>query len=154
MTDTARAIADVVELLGYVELTDITHYEVSGVRRQTKVEDDFEAGARDPQVMVRSEDGKLETRVRLTFESVDARLVADIAAIYTLSEPLEIDEDVISEFLERVGIMAVYPYLRAALHGSAAQIGVDAPVLGLFRPSSLRVSPDDAKARAEREEGE
>lgn len=154
MTTKPKAVKSAVELLSYVELTDITHYEVLGKRRATEPEDGFEPGARDPEVMVRKEDGTLETRVRLTFEAVDARLVADVSAIYTLSEPLEISEEAISEFLERVGVMAVFPYLRAALHGSAAQLGVDVPVLGLLRPSSLRVTPDEANTRGERVDSE
>jgi hypothetical protein len=152
MTGKGRAIADVVELLSYVDLTDIAHYEVSGVRRQSEPEEDFEPGVRDPQVMVRHEGGKLETRVRLAVDTDEARLVADIAAIYTLSEPLEVPDDVIAEFLERVGVMAVYPYLRAAIHGSAAQIGADAPVLGLLRSGSINVQPDEARVSTDEEE--
>lgn len=154
MTANARVITDVVELLSYVDLTDIAHYEVSGVRRQSDPEEGFEPGVRDPQVMVRNQDGKLETRVRLAVETNEARLVADIAAIYALTEPLELPDDVTSEFLERVGIMAVYPYLRAAIHGSAAQIGVDAPVLGLLRSGSIAVHPDEADAPTDGRDGQ
>lgn len=142
-----REIDDVVELLGTVELTGITHYEVFGRRHGPSA--NVEPGIQPPQVMVRRSRTEIETRMRMVVDTETATLAADISATYTISEPSEISEDVVTEFLERVGLMAVYPYVREAIHTSASRLAVDAPVLGLMRAGSVRIVQDEPALESE-----
>jgi len=143
----ARTVDSTVALLEAVELTRITHYEVSGRRHASDAT--VEEGVRPPQVMVRKSELEIETRMRMVVETDVAVFTADISATYTLAEPAHVPDEVVTDFLERVGLMAVYPYAREAIHTSASRLAVDAPVLGLLRTGSVRIVPNGNSAPVE-----
>lgn len=142
-----RTIDSTIALLEAVELTRITHYEVSGRRHAPDATVD--EGVKPPQVMVRKSELEIETRMRMVVETDVAAFTADISATYTLSEPANVPDEVVTDFLERVGLMAVYPYAREAIHTSASRLAVDAPILGLLRTGSVRIIPDRNPASVE-----
>jgi hypothetical protein len=140
MNATERTVTSAADLLPLIELTAITTYEVAG-RRAAR--DDGVDQSDDIQVMVRVEGDDLETRARMYVVTQQAELVADVSATYSLREALEIPEAVVAEFVERVGVMAVFPYLREAIHTTATRLGVDAPVLGLLRAGNFKLNADN-----------
>lgn len=99
-------------------------------------------------VTARGEPDWIEIRCRLTVQTVDADLVVDRSAIFRYSEPLEVGSEVVLEFIEKVGVMSVYPYLREAVTRLATDLGVSPPVMGLLRAGTVRVSDlaEDQKA--------
>ena len=139
---TAISVATAADLLPLVELTAITTYEISG-QRVAEAEASVQEVGDDFQVMVRLGAQDLETRGRVRVQTSQAVLIADVSATYTFSEPVDLSSDVVGEFVERVGVMAIFPYLREAVHTTASRLGVDAPVLGLLRAGNFRISADD-----------
>jgi hypothetical protein len=133
-----RVVSSAVELLPLIELTAITTYEVRGAR--VTREEQGVSGADDLQVLVRGGDDSLETRVRMQVLTEEAELLADVGATYSFSEPLELPQEVVAEFVERVGVMAAFPYLREAIHTTATRLGVNVPVLGLLRSGSFSLN--------------
>ncbi|MFZ2177457.1 MAG: hypothetical protein WAW17_26205 [Rhodococcus sp. (in: high G+C Gram-positive bacteria)] len=141
MTDNSspRTVADARELLELTELTDIVFFE-TGARRNPDVEET----PLSMQIALRREELLLEVRCRATVSGSGGEYVADASAVFKLHEPIEAADDVITEFVERVGVMSVYPYLRESITQSGAKLGLDRPVLKLLRPGDIHVTVDDS----------
>lgn len=130
-----RVITDARELLELTELTDIAFYEI-GARRNPDVEDTPVS----IDIALRREELLLEIRCRATVLGGGGEYLVDASAVFTLQEPVQAPEAAIAEFVERVGVMSVYPYLREAITQSAAKLGLDRPVLRLLRPGDVHVT--------------
>lgn len=127
------------ELLPISEITSVETHEVRGQRLEP---DPNRESSHDLQVMARLRgEHELETRVRMTQITRDARLYADIGVVFTITGEVEIEQEAMREFIERVGVMAVFPFLRESVYTSASRIGVEAPVVGLLRAGEFRLSP-------------
>ncbi len=148
----ARVVSSAAEMLPLAELTGIKVFEIAG-RRVERAEDE---PAREPSesfsVLTRSGATWFETRSKMVVRTADADLVADAAAIFSYSEPLDVPQNVAGEFVEKVGLMAVYPFLREQVFTAASRLGVAPPVLGLLRAGGFTVGPatvDDATSESE-----
>lgn len=128
--------ANAAELLRYTELTEVRTYELRGRRVAAG-----EASESTPDIAVKVSETALETRMRLEVTTESAVLFSDMSVVYSLSEPLELAQDVVREFVERVGIMAVFPFVREAVFATAARLTVTPPVLGLLRAGTLTTGP-------------
>ncbi|MEE2061737.1 hypothetical protein [Rhodococcus artemisiae] len=132
-----RTVTDARELLDLAELTDIVFYETYA-RRTSDGEDNPLA----IQIALRREELVLEIRCRATVAGAGGEYLTDASAVFTLHEPIEAPDTVVAEFVERVGVMSVYPYLRESITQSAAKLGLDRPILKLLRPGDVHVTPD------------
>ncbi|AWK76374.1 hypothetical protein CBI38_33625 (plasmid) [Rhodococcus oxybenzonivorans] len=141
MTETSppRTVADARELLELTELTDIVFFE-TGARRKPDVEET----PLSIQIALRREELLLEVRCRATVSGSGGEYLADASAVFTLREPIEAADAIITEFVERVGVMSVYPYLRESITQSGAKLGLDRPVLKLLRPGDIHITVDDS----------
>ncbi len=95
-----------------------------------------------PEVRARASAESIEARLRVTARSETAELVADVAAQFSLRVPAEVSSTGLREFIEAVGVMTLYPYIRESLFSSAARLGEPAPVLELLRQGAFRVGGD------------
>lgn len=132
-----RVPRDARELLSLAELTGVRVFEVHG-----KIVDDgplSEQAVASPDLAIRVRPTSLETRMRLEVTTDVASLVADVSAEYTFSEPVQLSREVAEEFIERVAVLAVYPFVRESILTTAFRLGVPAPVLGLMHSGGFRV---------------
>lgn len=141
------------QLAGMVELRDIVFFQVHAERLNSTPKGAADGEVQNEpsqrigiQIQERHSETHIEVRCILEGETQDARYVIDAAAQYETETPVEINQDVVEAFVERVGVMAVYPYLREALQSAAAKLRLDAPVLGLLRPGGVKVTPDDPRS--------
>ena len=139
-----RTVTDARELLELAELTDIVFYEVLGRRTSNREEEPLSI-----QIALRLEELLLEIRCRATVAGAGGEYVTDASAVFTLREPIDAHDGVVTEFVERVGVMAVYPYLRESISQSAAKLGLDRPILKLLRPGDVHVTLDDRSPNVE-----
>lgn len=140
-----RRVASAVDLLPLAELTDIRVYEVLGRRApETQDQEDRQIG-HELTAHVRGDDTWLETRARMVLHTEEADLVADAASIFTFAEPLDVAPTAIRDFVEKVGVMAVFPFLREQVFTTATRLGVPAPVVGLLRAGEFHVELTDAQ---------
>ena len=76
-------------------------------------------------------------RFRLQLEIDDVEYVSDIEAIYEVPHDgptiNETSRDIVQDFADRVAFMAVYPYVRTAIHGASGRLGASRPVLPIIR---------------------
>jgi hypothetical protein len=135
MSDLMQA-QDAADLLSISELTGIRVYEIRGKRHE-----DADASPKEatPEIAIRTAGDALETRMRVSLSTNEADLFCDIGVQYTFRVPVEASKGVIGEFVERVAVMAVFPYVRESFFTTASRLGVGAPVLGLLRAGSFEI---------------
>lgn len=126
------------DVLGVSELTDIVVYEVAA-RRLPDDGADVEP-ADEFSVNARSANESFETRGRLYLRTTEAEFVVEVGAIYILTDSVRLPPHVAAEFIERVGVMALYPFVREQVFSAARRLGVGAPILGLLRAGQFRVA--------------
>ncbi|MFC8528402.1 hypothetical protein [Nocardia sp. NPDC057227] len=129
---------DASTLLALSELTDIVFYECSGRRDRDSGEAPLSI-----QIALGREKLGLEVRCRATIAGAGGEYVADASAVFTFREPVEATEEAITDFAARVGVMAVYPYLRESITQSSAKLGLQRPVLRLLRPGEVSLTITD-----------
>jgi len=146
-----RPVQTIGELMDLANLSDMTVYELSGQRLEpadddppVEVPSGNEPGDAPMQVFVRHDPERIQVRVRIEAQSPEALFVADIAAEFHLSAPVSAPEEVLREFVERVGVMAAYPYLRESLHSTAARMRLTPPLLQLLKANRVRMVQDEA----------
>jgi hypothetical protein len=126
------------ELLDQSELADVVMYETCGRRVDNDNDQEFTM-----QVLTRLGDGDFEIRCKASVSGQGGEYIADAGAIFTFRTEAKIEEGTAREFAERVGVMAVYPYLRAAISQSAGTLGLDRPILPLLRAGAIKLAGDD-----------
>lgn len=146
------AVEDARELLSHVELVGIELYELRARATTRENVAEFEE-AYEIKAAVNNEPGTLRTRFTLTFNAKDAEYVVDLAPRYDLADGIEVPQTVAVEFVEKVGIMAAFPFLRENLFGLATRMGRPVPVLGIVRQGDFRLTPDDPEPEAVDPEG-
>ena len=134
----ARNALNAADVVAHAELTEIRVNEVAG--RRLSADAEGSEPANDLQVNISGNGGGCEIRARFVLVTGEAELVADISALYTFEEELFLPMEVAAEFVERVGIMAVYPFIREQVFASATRLGVAAPVLGMLRAGQFTVN--------------
>lgn len=144
MSEGPRIVTSARELLDLTRLADIVWYELSGRRLSedeiASAEDTSSAGDDVPlQVLARSSDEQIEVRVRTSAHSASARFSVDVGALFDLAEPVAVEADVMKEFVQRVGVMAAYPFVREGLFSVAARMRVEAPLLQLLQSSGINL---------------
>ncbi|GAA1993358.1 SecB-like chaperone SecBL [Isoptericola halotolerans] len=137
-----RRIEDVRELLELADLTQIVTYALSAKRVQNQIEtmDDAE---QELQAQTRYDGKHLEARFALRFHAPNVDYFADIGGIFETPETVELADNVVPEFLSKIGVMAVFPYLREAVSGLGARLGAQVPVIGLLRLGDITFSAPD-----------
>jgi len=146
----SRVVASAAEMVNLVELTGIKVYDIAGhlveppaLEASTTDDPDRQPEPRTPgesfAVFARGGDTWFETRTKLVVQTVEADLSADAGAIFTYSEPLTVSREVAGEFVEKVGVMAVYPFVREQVFTTASRLGVAPPVMGLLRAGQFRI---------------
>ena len=92
------------------------------------------------EAMWRHGEQKLGTRFRASISGEGGEFLADAEAIFNLAEPRGLEESVIKDFEERVGVMVVYPFLRSAVAETATKLSLPRPVLSLIRRNEAQFS--------------
>jgi hypothetical protein len=132
-------ISEVDELVRLAELRDVIFYEVSGKRSGNE---DSEPQPFVLRSMFRHDATQLGTRFQVSVSGHGGDYIADAEAIFALSQPAEINPTALKEFIERVGVMVVYPFLREAVADVATRLSLRRPVLNLLRVGEARFSTD------------
>lgn len=135
--DEATKIDSVIDLLTRTELTEIRTYLLHGERAERAESSDAQVS-----ISARAEPALLEVRCRMVVETEDADLIVDRSALFTHSEPVALGKDAVREFVEKVGVMSVYPYLREGIFTLANNLGVSPPVMALMRAGGIQLSTD------------
>ncbi|MGQ4596730.1 hypothetical protein [Nocardia sp. R6R-6] len=135
-----RQVNTVDELVAIAELVDIIFFEVSGKRTSADPLEES-AAATDIEIAVRSRIDGVDVRCLCRVTGGGGEYVCDAAAQYEFGQPATVAEEVLTAFVQRVGIMTVYPYLRESITASATKLRLDPPLLRLLRPGDVHATP-------------
>lgn len=137
---------NIVELVSAVELTDITCIHLVADRRP-----DPDGGVAE--LLLEEEDGTVDMDVhavhwgqaieiwfRAAIETSNARLAAAFAIQYERQNADQIPDDVRQDFIERVAVMAVTPYIREAIQDLGTRLRVPAPLLPILRQGEFHLT--------------
>ena len=141
LADERFIVSDVRELLDLTELKEIITYRLIAERVLNDIEESAEPQY-DLDARVRKDDGGIETRFRMHVEAPNARYIADVGGIFVNKNPLDISASIMRDFINEIGIMVVFPYLREAITGLAARLGMAPPLLGFLRRGEGTFGPD------------
>jgi hypothetical protein len=135
------AVRDAAELLEYIELKGIIIYEIQGIRNNVKRD---ESGT-DLAISVQESHDQtfVEPRFRMLVSDSHARYTVDVGTRYEMSRPIDLSKSVLKEFIERVAIMAAFPFIRESVATTAARMELGVPVLGLLRAGGFSLDEDD-----------
>jgi len=124
------------DLLDLCELSQIVAYSLNAERAQNSIAS-AEESTRELSARSRFDGRHLEARFRIEVEGPGARYSADVGAIYEVEKPIELTPRATAEFMSKIGLMAVYPYLREAVTGLASRLGAPIPVIGILRLNEI-----------------
>lgn len=139
---------DIFELLGSTRLID-----VRSIHREASLELDpsegnglSELGELEPaeiaiEVNPVTWGTRIETWFRIVLESKDFHIIAAVAVLYDRESDEEIPESVRVEFVEKVAVMAAYPYLRADVQSLAADLRVGNLTLPVLQQGEFKITP-------------
>ncbi|MFE6923817.1 hypothetical protein ACFVAV_22520 [Nocardia sp. NPDC057663] len=127
-------------LVDIAELVDIVFFEVAG-KRTTSSSQTEANGSTDIDISVRTTSTGIDVRCLCRVIGGGGEYVCDAAARYDFGRSITISDSVLPEFVQRVGVMAVYPYLREAITASAAKLRLTPPLLRLLRPGDVHAAP-------------
>lgn len=138
--ETPLQVDSVDELVAIAELVDIVFFEVAGKRSASSPAEDSDDSP-DIDISVRTSSTGIDVRCVCRVSGGGGEYVCDAAARYDFGRPVEIRDPVLPEFVRRVGVMAVYPYLRESITASAAKLRLPPPLLRLLRPVDVHATP-------------
>lgn len=124
------------EFVARAELVDVVIFEVSGKRRDGFELADVPVSPDSTQMNIIQDGNEERVRIRcqLGLNARDGIYAVDVAAIFKLSEPTKLNDELVDDFALHVGIPTVYPYLRVELQMAARRLGLKPPILSLFKP--------------------
>ncbi|MEZ5087426.1 MAG: hypothetical protein R2722_14655 [Tessaracoccus sp.] len=147
---------DVVELLSSVHLTDVRTIQTMGELKldpSGKGLAELDESKRDGELSIAINPvawGRhIEVWFRAQFETSNALLVAAVAVTYERESEAEIPDETQTEFIEKVAVMAAYPYLRSMLQGLAAEMRFGTLTLDVLRQGEFQMTPLEADNAAE-----
>lgn len=85
----------------------------------------------------------LETWFRMTLDSAVFRAVCAVAVVYVRDEDSHIDPALQKEFIERVSVMAAYPYLRAEIQHQVSDLRMGQLTLDLLKQGQFQLQVED-----------
>lgn len=137
-----RQITAAEELVELLSLTDVRLYELTASRWEGFERPDEGPPDRpksETQMLVRRSDTALEVRLRYQVVSPDALYAVDLGATYSSSEPVEYEDSVLTEFIQRAAFMTIHPYARTYIQTLGSMLGVGRVLLSLRRPKDMVV---------------
>lgn len=131
-------VGDVHELLQLLDLSGITHHEIRGRLLDEPGPSDGPTSY-NIEVQHRDPPAALQIRFQMTVHHPAAEYVIDISSLYSAHGPFTVSREVVAVFIEKVAVMAVFPFLREGLATTAARMELPVPIIGLLRPGMFKV---------------
>lgn len=131
-------ISSAEELLPHGDLVDVRFLKFSA-EALDEPRPNFEDGdiEQTMQVVVGGSETAIEVRVDLTLLTATATYEVLAATQFHYAEGLEVSAEVAGEFAEKVGVMAVYPYLREAIQDFSGRLRNGPITIALMRQTKL-----------------
>jgi hypothetical protein len=87
----------------------------------------------------------IEIWVRAEVATVNANLACTFAVQYERSNEVDIPQEVKTDFIERVVVMAAVPYVREAIHSLGSRLRIPSPLLPVLRQGEFKMNSAGAE---------
>jgi hypothetical protein len=144
VADDRPIIESIEDLVDAVELTDVEFYELSArscagfgdeVGSETDTEPTFE-------LKVLHKEKKYKIRLRVSISTTFGDVVADAGIVYDLKGDARIPHAIGLDFANRVGIMALLPYIRESIHSLTSKTFGQGLLMPVMRAGDLQFEAD------------
>lgn len=132
------------ELLEVGEIVDVRFFKFSAAIREEPREDlESDDVVQNLNVLVGTSEKAIELRLEISIDTRTAEYSGTAAMQFKFQEEVEFEEEVGKEFAERVGVMAVYPYLRELIQTSSVRLREDVVTIPLLRAGQTSLTRSD-----------
>jgi hypothetical protein len=133
------------ELLIHGELVDVRYHSLSAVTldepRESFESDDVEQTV---EVQFGSADRVIEVRANVLVKTRIAEYSVTGVTQFHVEDGVDYSDEAAAEFAEKVGVMAIYPYLREAIQSLTTRLHESPVTMPLMRQSVLVANEADA----------
>lgn len=131
----------VTEFADHIILEDIRFFELSG-EVELGANETSEPGEAQMEVSLseRTDAPGYLVLIKATMDAPPLRLSTSVAGLYKYPEPFSLSEDDKVQFINRVAMIQLTPYIREGLATTAARLRVDAPLVPLVRAGTVQVN--------------
>lgn len=91
-------------------------------------------------------DREIAARLSVRLDQPSWQIIVDAAVVYTTEEPIEFSESVLLDFANRIGVMALVPFLRQAIADVSQRVLGEVILMPMMKPGELSFGPDDEVA--------
>jgi hypothetical protein len=143
--DPRPTIESIEDLVAAVELTDIEFYELSARSRAGFGDDVGSEADTDPtfELKVLHKEKKYKVRLRVSISTTYGDVVADAGIVYELANDARIPHGIGLDFANRVGIMALLPYVRESIHSLTSKAFGQGLLMPVMRAGDLQFEAED-----------
>lgn len=133
-------VPDVVALLSLVGALSIEYYEI--VAKRSGGDDEVNEGEEitaspDFTLSINRRENDLVIRLKVEFETQVGLIAVEAGAAYELPSQYVVPSSVAFEFANKVGILALVPYLREAVHNITLKVFGNGLVMPILRAGEL-----------------
>jgi hypothetical protein len=137
----AVSISSTKDLLDALDLQDIYFLALRADRTSSDNPDLLDGALVSHQVQDRRSETELHVRIESTVEAHDATYVVDLVTKYASEQAFAVDSDgVVRDFIERVAMMAAWPYIRQQVSELSSTFRGEHVLLPLLRPGDITLS--------------
>ncbi len=133
----APKIESAKEMLGIVSLKNVEFYEVSAKSNESEPDGDNDEVAPQFELRLQQHGTQFRVRLRVSFSAARGAIAVDAAVVYELEEDIEIRSDVALDFANHVGMMALLPDLREAVHGITVKVFGEGLLMPIMKAGDL-----------------
>lgn len=146
MTAPDKKVESLPDLVAAVELVGVTFIELRAERVAPREVDP------DSMQIAIAQEVSSEV-ITLSFQGIikmeTADLVAAVQTRFAFTNPTDassIPEPVLEEFIEKLGIMTAYPYIRQGIHTLSTMLGIAPVTVGLLRAGTFELNANDSES--------
>lgn len=137
---------DVRELVSNVELIGVKYLQISGQAKPQEEEprpETEDISSADVHFSVQESHGPaaIEVRFKVHVDHPQAQYDVELATRYASQVEYDLEQDVVRDFIEKVAVMAAFPYVREAISSMAARLELEVPILGVLRQGEFSLGP-------------
>lgn len=133
------ALLSLDELVSTVALVSVDFTEVNARRASGEAPTTADTGPDGLSVTATRRPDRIEVRCGIDHAEADATYRVVVQGTFQAQESFEIDDTTMTAFVQQVGVMTLYPYLRETVRGLSAKIGARAVLLELLRPGQIQL---------------
>lgn len=137
--ESVPVFTDVRDVIANVQLSGIVFQNIRGQLRD-EPKSELKGIHRDLGLLARDTSSELLARLDLTVATAEAKFKLSAIATYVKDTPFSADETAVRDFMEKVALFAVWPYLRAQLQTLSVGLSLEPITLPVLLQGQVRLT--------------